>query len=455
MARLAAGKPARKAPRVLVVDDDPGLAGVIELLLSREGYLAERAGSVRAALEHISATEPDLVITDLKLPDGTGLDVIERVRAERPELPLIMITSYSSLESAIGALRAGAVDYLVKPFLNDEFLHAVDRALNERRMKRENAMLKRGLSAAYGTWPLIGESAAMRRVVELVRKAAPANAHVLISGETGTGRERVAFALHNASPRADGPFVPVDCGALPREGLEDELFGTRRREGLLQQADGGTLFLEDVAELASALQAKLLHALEEKVVRRSHAIDVRFIAATHRDLAAAAERGEFRKDLYYRLSVISIVLPPVRERTGDALLLARHFAEHYARRLGKRVSGFDAEFAAFIEKHPWPGNVRELENLIERAVILAEGETLTGRDLAEVAPALPMVRAAAPLPGGARPLAIEEYIREVIERFQDSHTETELARMLGIGRKALWMRRKHWGLKRSRKDVSR
>src|SRR5207302_834790 len=346
---------ARKAPRVLVVDDDPGLAGVIELLLSREGYLAERAGSVKAALEHISATEPDLVITDLKLPDGTGLDVIERVRAERPELPLIMITSYSSLESAIGALRAGAVDYLVKPFLNDEFLHAVDRALNERRMKRENAMLKRGLSAAYGTWPLIGESAAMRRVVELVRKAAPADAHVLISGETGTGRERVAFALHNASPRADGPFVPVDCAALQREGLEDELFGTPRREGLLQQADGGTLFLEDVAELASALQAKLLHALEEKVVRRSHAIDVRFIAATHRDLAAAAERGEFRKDLYYRLSVISIVLPPLRERTGDALLLARHFAEHYARRLGKRVSGFDAEFAAFLEKHPWPG----------------------------------------------------------------------------------------------------
>jgi DNA-binding NtrC family response regulator len=440
----------RKAPRVLVVDDDPGLAEVIDLLLTREGYAAERAGTVRDALERIAATEPDLVITDLKLPDGTGLDVISRLHAERPELPVIMITSYSSLESAIGALRAGAVDYLIKPFDNEEFLHAVDRALNERRIKRENAILKRSLKAAYGQWPLVAESPAMRRVLELVRKAGPADAHVLITGESGIGKERLALTLHNASPRAEGPFVPVDCGAMPRERIEQELFG---REGLLLQADGGTLFFDEVSELTAALQAKLLHALEEKIVRRSHPVDVRVIAATHRDLLAAAERGQFRKDLYYRLNVISIELPPLRERGRDALLLAQQFAEHYSHRLGKRVSGFDVEFSAFIENHPWPGNVRELENMIERAVILAESETLTGRDLAEVAPALPMVRAAAPLPGGGRPLAIEEYIREVIERFQDSHSETELARMLGIGRKALWMRRRAWGLKRARRGM--
>ena len=443
---------ARKTPRVLVVDDDPGLAEVIDLLLTREGYAAERSGTVRDALARVAGAEPDLVITDLKLPDGTGLDVIARLHAERPELPVIMITSYSSLESAIGALRAGAVDYLIKPFDNDEFLHAVDRALNERRIKRENTILKRSLKAAYGQWPLVAESPAMRRVVELVRKAGPADAHVLITGESGTGKERLALTLHNASPRVEGPFVPVDCGAMPREQLEHELFG---REGLLLQADGGTLFVDEISEFTPSLQAKLLHALEEKVVRRSHPVDVRVIAGTHRDLAAAAERGQFRKDLYYRLNVISIQLPPLRERGRDALLLAQQFADHYSRRLGKRVSGFDAEFSAFIANHPWPGNVRELENMIERAVILAEGETLTGRDLAEVAPALPMVRAAAPLPGGGRPLAIEEYIREVIERFQDSHSETELARMLGIGRKALWMRRRQWGLKRTRKDVSR
>jgi DNA-binding NtrC family response regulator len=291
----------------------------------------------------------------------------------------------------------------------------------------------------------------MQRVVELVRKAAPSDAHALLSGESGAGKERLALALHYGSPRAEGPFVPVDCAALPREQLEQELFGRERAEGLIRQADGGTLFLEDVADLTPALQAKLLHVLEEKMVRPAHPVDVRVIAATHRDLGALAERGQFRKDLYYRLSVISLSLPPLRERGPDALLLARQFAEHYARKLGKRVTGFDPEFTGFIENHPWPGNVRELENLIERAVILAEGDTLTGRDLAEVAPALPMVRAAAPLPGGARPLAIEEYIREVIERFQDSHSETELARMLGIGRKALWMRRRQWGLKRTRR----
>src|SRR6266513_1722426 len=348
--------------RVLLIDDDPGLSEVIELLLSREGYGVERAGTLKAGIERSGAAAIDLVITDLKLPDGTGMDAIGAIRQSRPELPIIMITSYSSMESAIAALRAGAVDYIIKPFENDAFLHAVARALNERRITRENAILKRNLKSAYGAWPIVGESPGIRRVLELIRKVAPTDANVLISGEAGTGKELAA---------------------------------------------------------------------------------------------AAIDRGQFRKDLYYRLNVISIQVPPLRERGPDRLLLARHFAERHARKLGKRVGSFDAEFSAFLENYPWPGNVRELENMIERAVILAEGDLLTGRDLAEVAPALPMVRAAVPLPGGARPLAIEEYIREVIERFQDSHSETELARMLGIGRKALWVRRRQWSLKRTRKDVSR
>ena len=294
-------------------------------------------------------------------------------------------------------------------------------------------------------------------MLELVRKSAPSDANVLISGESGTGKELVALAVHSASPRADGPFVPVSCAAGRREALEAELFGREGElaEGLLREAHGGTLFLDEVAELAPALQVKLLRVLEDKTVRpiggkQSYAVDVRFVAATDRDLSAT-----LRKDLYYRLSVVSIQVPPLRERGADVLLLARQFAERYSRKLGKRVAGFDAEFSAFLQSYPWPGNVRELENLIERAVILSDSRELTGRDLAEVAPALPMVRAATPLPGGARPLAIEEYIREVIERFQDSHSETELASILGIGRKALWMRRRQWGLKRTRKDVSR
>ena len=451
MARLARSARAANAPRVLVIDDDPGLAEVIELLLSREGYDVERAGSVKAGLERIADREVDLVITDLKLPDGTGLDAIRAIRAGHGNLPIIMITSYSSLESAIGALRAGAVDYIIKPFDNDELLHAIARALDERRIRRENAVLKRSLRNAHAARPILGESPGMHRVLELVRKAAPSDASVLVSGESGTGKERIALALHYASPRADGPFVTVDCGAIPRGEAEHELFGDARSDGLIREADGGTLFLDQVSELALALQGKLHRVLEEKTVRRSVPVDVRVVAATHRDLAACVERGQFRKDLYYRLSVISVPVPPLRERGGDILLLARSFAERCAREHGKRVTGFDPEFSAFLQTYAWPGNVRELENLVERAVILAEGDPLTGRDLAEVAPALPMVRAAAPLLGGARPLAIEEYIREVIERFQDSHTETELARMLGIGRKALWMRRRQWGLKRARK----
>jgi len=439
---MTANSQQHRSARVLVIDDDPGLAEVVELLLSREGYAAERAGTVKAGLERIGAIEVDLVITDLKLPDGTGLDAIRAIRAGHAELPIIMITSYSSMESAIAALRAGAVDYIIKPFDNDEFLHAVGRALNERRITRDNTILRRNLKNAYGARQIVGESPGMRRVVELVRKVACSDANALISGESGTGKELVALALHYSSPRADGPFVPVDCGATPREDLEGELFGQ------VESGIGGTLFLDEISELGPALQMKLMRVLEEKALRP---MDMRFVAATHRDLAALIERGRFRKDLYYRLNVISIQVPPLRERGSDVLLLARHFAEHYARKLGKRFGGFDAEFSAFLENYPWPGNVRELENMIERAVILADAELLTGRDLAEVAPALPMVRAAAPLPGGARPLAIEEYIREVIERFQDSHSETELARMLGIGRKALWMRRRQWGLKRMRK----
>ena len=442
---------AARRERLLVIDDDPGLAEVIELLLEREGYAVQHASTLQRGVELAGTGEFELVVTDLKLPDGTGLDAIHRIRADRPGLPIIMITSYSSLDSAIAALRAGAVDYIIKPFDNDEFLHAIERALAERRIKRENVALKRAMRNAYSSRPILGESVGMRRVTDLVRKAAPSEANVLISGEAGTGKELVALALHFASRRAEGPFVPVDCGAIPRSEIERELFGRGQGDGLVREAVGGTLFLDEISELGPAQQAKLLRILEEKALDDPARADVRFVAATQRDLAACVERKAFRKDLYYCLNVISIAVPALRERGEDVLLLARRFAEQHARRLGKRFAGFDAEFSAFLENHSWPGNVRELQNLVERAVTLAESESLTGRDLAEVAPALPMVRAA-PLLGGSRPLAIEEYIREVIERFQDSHSETELARMLGIGRKALWMRRRQWGLKRARKS---
>jgi len=433
---------ATRRERVLVIDDDPGLAEVIELLLEREGYAVQRSATVRRGVELAGGGEFDLVVTDLRLPDGTGIDAIRAIRAARAELPIIVITSYSSMESAIAALRAGAVDYIIKPFDNDELLHAVARALNERRIVRENAVLRRSLRSAYEARVIIGDSPGMRRVGELVRKVAASDANVLISGEAGAGKELVAQAIHFSGPRAERPFMAVDCGATPGGALEREL------AALVAGGTGGTLYLDEVSELDAGSQLKLLHLLEDKAARP---LEPRFVAGTQRDLALLIERGQFRKDLFYRLGVIPIQVPPLRERAADVPLLARHFAEHYSRKLGKRVTGFDAEFSAFLVNHPWPGNVRELENMIERAVILAEADVLNGRDLAEVAPALSMLRAATPLPGGARPLAIEEYIREVVERFQDVHSETELAKMLGIGRKALWMRRRQWGLKRTRK----
>jgi DNA-binding NtrC family response regulator len=302
-------------------------------------------------------------------------------------------------------------------------------------------------------------------VVELVRRAGPTDAHVLITGESGTGKERVALALHQASPRAEGPFVPVECGAIAREQLDAELFGRERHEGLVLQADGGTLFIDEVSELPPALQAKLLHVLEEKLVRRQYPVNVRVIAATHRDLAAAAERGQFRKDLYYRLNVISLELAPLRSRAGDALRLAKQFAEHYARKLGKRVSGLDAEFSAFIENHPWPGNVRELENMMKRIVVL-QNEHLLRDELASktIRPsssaALHSIGSAREEAGGddhqtlkeiARRAALDaqrEAIRDVLERVHWNRAEA--ARLLGISYKTLLYKIDQCGLARKR-----
>ncbi len=446
---------------ILVVEDDPGMSEVVQFLLVREGYRVERAGSFAQVRRRIPLSTVNLVITDLKLPDGTGLEVVRAIRDTDRELPIVMITSYSSMESAIAALRAGAVDYLVKPFDNDEFLHAVRRALDEHRMRRENAALRRNLRNAYAPPPILGESPGIRRVLDLVRRIGTSDTNVLISGESGTGKESVALHLHHLGPRAGGPFVPVSCGAFTPSKLESELFGAPastapQTEGLIREAHGGTLFLDEVAELPQALQARLLRVIEDKAVRpvgAAHplAADVRVLAATTRDLGGPVAQGQFRKDLYYSLNVVPVEVPSLRDRGGDIVLLATHFLEAYNRKFGRNVRAFDAEFTGFMLSYRWPGNVRELENFIERSVLLAQGDLLTGRDLAEVAPALPMVRASEPLPGGGRPLAIEEYVREVIERFQGSHTDSDLARMLGIGRKALWMRRRQWGLKRARK----
>jgi len=448
--------------RILVIDDDPGLSEVVQLLLAGEGYRTEMTGTVRDGLRAVHASVVDLVITDLKLPDATGLDAIRGLREVDREIPIILMTSYSSVESAVEALRNGAVDYIIKPFNNDDFLHAVARALNERRIRRENALLKRSLRKAYADRRIIGESAGIKRVHDLVRKVAPSDANVLISGESGTGKELVARSIHRASGRAEGPFVAINCGAIPSELLESELFGhvkgaftgaTHSTEGLIREAHGGTLFLDEISELAPALQVKLLRVLQDREVRPvgggKHVfhVDVRFVAATNRELDELVGGGGFREDLFYRLNVIGIHVPALRERGKDVRLLADYFVEVYGRKLGKKIRGLGPDLAAFLERHSWPGNVRELENLIERAVILADSDLLTCTELSDRMTAAGSRRSASPAP--ERPLSVEEYIRETVGRYQDRYSETELARLLGIGRKALWTRRREWGLLRA------
>ncbi|MDB5808737.1 MAG: Two-component response regulator CbrB [Betaproteobacteria bacterium] len=449
--------------RILVIEDDPGVSASIEMLLPARGYQVEFASRAQDGIERANAHEFELVITDLRLPDGDGMQIIRTLSAAQPALPIIMMTSYSSLDTAIEALRNGAVDYVIKPFHNDALLFAIERALNERRMQRENALLRRSLDKSSANAQIIGQSAGIKRVFELVDKVAPTDATVLIQGESGTGKELVAQAIHRASPRAEHAFVPINCGAIPAELLESELFGHTKgaytgavaaTEGLIREAHGGTLFLDEISELAPQLQVKLLRVIQEKQVRplgspRVLHTDVRFLAASNRDLKAATAQGAFRADLFYRLNVINIEVPPLRDRGKDIELLAQYFIGVHSRRLGKRITSLGADVKELLNRYRWPGNVRELENVIERAVILADGTTLTARDFSDLTASEPAPSNAGAAGGTTAELSVEDYIAEFVKRHQDRHSEQELAAMLGIGRKALWIRRNKWGLFRA------
>ena len=460
------GNPATlRNERILLIEDDPGVSASISMLLPARGYDVETASLAHDGLERAAATDFDLVITDLRLPDGSGMSVIASLHNSQPALPIILMTSYSSLDTAIEALRNGAVDYVIKPFHNDALLFAIERALNERRMQRENAVLKRTVKSEFRRNDIIGRSAGIKRVFELIEKVAPTDASVLIQGESGTGKELVAQALHYSSHRAERPFVPINCAAIPPDLLESELFGHAKgaytgavatTEGLIREAHGGTLFLDEISELAPALQVKLLRVIQERQVRplgstRIFHTDVRFVAASNRDLNIATERGQFRADLYYRLNVINIHVPPLRERAEDIELLAEHFVAEHSRRLGKRISALSTDLKQLLKAYRWPGNVRELENVVERAVILADDATLSARDFTDLAmfASTHSSEAEAAADTLATPLSIEDYIAQFVKRYQDRYTEQELAAMLGIGRKALWVRRNRWGLFRA------
>ena len=453
-----AGTPSRQQ-KILVVDDDDGIRAGIELLLTGSPYDVTYKTGVAEAREAIIAEAFDLVITDLRLGRDSGLDVIRHSKQADAAVPVILMTSFSSLESAIEALRLGASEYIIKPFNNDEFLHACERALEERKLRHENAVLRRSLRKSRDRKKMVGEHPKILRLMDMVRRVAPSDANVLIRGESGTGKELIAQALHFDSPHADGPLVAVNCGAIPAELVESELFGhvkgaytgaVAASEGLIREANHGTLFLDEIGDMPLPLQVKFLRVIEDKQVRavgarEVHRVDVRIVAATNKDLKAAIARGEFREDLYYRLNVIDLHLPRLNERGRDIDLLAKHFMELHAAKMGKQITGLDREFTDFIRSYDWPGNVRELENLIERAVIWAESSVLAYADLSDGL----VTRNTGPAGSDSEnAVSVEGYIKQVVLKFQDQLSEVEIANMLGIGRKALWMRRRRWGLQR-------
>ncbi|HEX2572239.1 MAG TPA: sigma-54 dependent transcriptional regulator [Polyangia bacterium] len=405
---------------ILVVDDERSMRDFLRILLRRLGHEVTVADSLAAAQQAIARREFDLVITDLRLGEESGLDVLAAAKQRAADTQVLMVTAYATPETAIAAMKQGAYDYLTKPFKVDEVAVVLDRALEHRELKRTNLALREQLEGRFRLDRLIGKSPSMQRVFELVRKVAPARTSVLLSGESGTGKELVARALHHlaGAPRADGPFVGINCGAIPEALLESELFGHARgaftgavadRPGVFEMASGGTLLLDEIGELGPAMQVKLLRVLQERRIRpvggtSEREVDVRVVAATHRDLEAEVERGAFRSDLYYRLNVIEIVLPPLRARREDIPILAEHFLRKHALALGKPLAGFEPEALAALCDYDYPGNVRELENLIERAATL-ENEGRIGRaSLPELTRRVSVVSA----PGLALPTVFED-----------------------------------------------
>ena len=437
-------KDSAKKDRVLVVDDAPDTLEVLQRNLTARGYGVFTAPGVAEAIQILDRTPVDLVITDLKMPRASGLDLIRHVRENLKDTEIVLITGYASIEGAVQAIKTGAEEYLSKPFTDEELFAAVERSMERLRLRR--AGHKDLPATPPNRYGLLGESEAIARVWQAVAKAASTNATVLISGESGTGKELVARAIHYGSGRSAAPFVTVNCGGIPEGLLESELFGhvkgaftgaTDSRAGFFQTADGGTIFLDEVSDTSLAMQAKLLRVLQEKEVcmvgaRRQQKVDVRVLAATNKGLFALVKKGTFREDLYFRLNVINISIPPLRERGDDVLLLARHFAARFAREAGRPAPEFSENALRVLRRYDWPGNVRELENAIQRLVVMTDGNLIEIPDLP------PLMRFSAPREDGMDRTLAEmeaEYIRNVLAKVGGN--KTRAAEILGIDRKTL------------------
>jgi DNA-binding NtrC family response regulator len=467
--------------RILIVEDEEIIRSALRKLLEHAGYSVEESGSVEEA-EQWLPDGFDLIISDLRLPGAPGTEIIDRA----PDTPVLIMTSYASLRSAVDSMKKGAVEYIAKPFDHDEMLAAVENILARQPESAEgetqpqsNGTGEEDSTSQNENDPaaiMYGQCDAMQRVFTLIRKVAPTETTVLIQGESGTGKELAARALHLMSPRAARPLISVNCAAIPESLIESELFGHEKgsftgavsaRTGLIEAADGGSLFLDEIGELPAEAQARLLRVLQEGEIRRvgstqSQKVDVRMIAATHRNLKAMTRTGEFREDLYYRLNVMQVRIPPLRERQSDILGLARRFLTRQGEKLGKPDLNLSPEAMRALEKHRWPGNVRELENAIERATILCDDDLITpwmldleseGSD-GEIPESLvegdnEQVTSARTA-DSASDLSLEDYFQHFVLENQDRMSETELAQKLGISRKSLWERRQRLGIPRKK-----
>jgi two-component system response regulator HydG len=448
--------------RVLVVDDDASARSGLEKLLRSDGYVVDTAESGAAALERAAEAPPDVVVTDLKMPNMDGIELLQKLREQDPTLPVIVATSFQDLHSAVRAMRAGAEDYLTKPIDFEALTVTLERALERRDVRLEAENLRRQLRErdAEGLQGLLGASAAMQQVYGVARRVANSRATVLITGESGTGKGELARAIHQLSPRRAKPMVSLHCAALAETLLESELFGhergsftgaDKRRVGRFEQANGGTLFLDEVGEIPMLTQVKLLHVLQERTFERVGgnepiSVDVRLIAATNRDLAADVRDGRFREDLYYRLNVVHIDMPPLRVRGGDVVVLANHFLRKFALENHKRVEGFTDPARTKIISYRWPGNVRALENAIERAVVLCEGPLIDEGDLPfeTVADSLGPIR----IPGSTMAELERHAILKTLEALDGSTTKT--AEMLDISIRTIQYRLHEFGVNAKR-----
>ncbi|MFB3885209.1 MAG: sigma-54-dependent transcriptional regulator [Thermodesulfobacteriota bacterium] len=438
--------------QILVVDDTPNTLEVLQRNLTSQGYQTFIASNVADAIKILDVTPIDLVITDLKMPGVSGLDLVRHVRENFKETEVMMITGYPTIEGAVTAVKTGAEEYLTKPFTDEELFSAVRKTLDKLDLRRKEIRSNRLQPGSYG---IVGESEGIEKVFRDIAKAASSSATVLILGESGTGKELVARAIHYSSPRASAPFVPVNCGAIPEELLESELFGhmkgaftgaTETRAGFFQTADGGTIFLDEISETSLSMQVKLLRVLQDKEVcmvgsNRSRKTDVRILASTNKDLSTLVKKGLFREDLFFRINVLTIEIPPLRARGDDILLLTQYFTKKFADELGKRTPRFTDRALQVLKNYHWPGNVRELENVIQRLVVMTDG------DLIEVPDLPPLMRFSALRETGLNRTLAEveaEYVRNVLASVEGN--KTRAAKILGIDRKTLREKLKLYGM---------